>query len=111
MTPELKSNWVAALRSGKYTQGQTYLRSKNDKYCCLGVLADLCGVKWDTISPNTYGFYEVIPENVRYTAVTVFSFQYAKNVGLPQDVLSKLINLNDRGVPFDRIANYIEEAV
>lgn len=111
MTPELKSNWVAALRSGKYTQGQTYLRSKTDKYCCLGVLADLCGEKWDTISPNTYGFYEVLPEYSRYTAITVFSFQYAKRVGLPQGVLSTLISMNDQGVPFDRIATYIERTL
>jgi hypothetical protein len=37
---DIKARWVAALRSGKYLQGQNFLRA-NDKYCCLGVLCDL----------------------------------------------------------------------
>lgn len=32
--------WTAALRSGKYKQGKGWLY-KDDKYCCLGVYADL----------------------------------------------------------------------
>lgn len=35
--PEFKAEWVAALRSGKYTQGQQGLVDANDNYCCLGV--------------------------------------------------------------------------
>lgn len=33
--------WVDALRSGKYKQGSGYLR-QGDKYCCLGVVCELC---------------------------------------------------------------------
>ena len=42
--PELNPvavKWVAALRSGKYKQGRNYLRSKDNKFCCLGVLCEL----------------------------------------------------------------------
>ena len=41
MDPELKTRWLEALRSGKYPQGRMCLRSKDNHYCCLGVLADL----------------------------------------------------------------------
>lgn len=33
--------WVAALRSDKYEQGSGCLRSRREKYCCLGVACDV----------------------------------------------------------------------
>lgn len=44
MKPELKENWIKALRSGKYTQTSNHLRV-NDGYCCLGVLCDVLDPK------------------------------------------------------------------
>lgn len=44
MNPEIKAQWIAALRSGEYQQGRGYLNShteEGDKFCCLGVLCDL----------------------------------------------------------------------
>lgn len=44
MNPEIKAQWVAALRSGEYQQGKNYLTRvtpEGDKHCCLGVLCDL----------------------------------------------------------------------
>jgi hypothetical protein len=41
LDPEVKAAWVAALRSGDYTQGREYLRSSDDTFCCLGVLCEL----------------------------------------------------------------------
>ena len=32
--------WIAALRSGEYKQGRSYLRD-GAEYCCLGVLCDV----------------------------------------------------------------------
>lgn len=43
MDPEIKAEWVAALRSGQYKQGKDYLRTEGDAYCCLGVLCDIAG--------------------------------------------------------------------
>jgi len=37
--------WVKALRSGEYKQGQSYLRNRDNKFCCLGVLCDLTNKK------------------------------------------------------------------
>ena len=47
MESELKARWIAALRSGNYQQGAGTLRSASDRYCCLGVLADI-------IAPNEW---------------------------------------------------------
>lgn len=44
MNPAIKAQWVAALRSGDYVQGQNRLRNLNIEthpHCCLGVLTDL----------------------------------------------------------------------
>lgn len=40
MNPEIKAQWVAALRSGEYTQTCGHLHD-NEGFCCLGVLTDL----------------------------------------------------------------------
>lgn len=44
MNPEIKAKWLAALRSGAYTQGIGQLvryTNRESKYCCLGVLCDV----------------------------------------------------------------------
>ncbi len=46
INPELKAQWVEALRSGKYTQGQLMLRTPDNDFCCLGVLCDITNVPW-----------------------------------------------------------------
>lgn len=43
MDPELKAKWLEALRSGKYEQGIRVLKTKEGKFCCLGVLCDISG--------------------------------------------------------------------
>lgn len=40
LNPEVKAQWVAALRSGEYTQAAGALRNSKG-FCCLGVLCDL----------------------------------------------------------------------
>jgi len=50
MNPAIKTQWVAALRSGEYQQGRNFLRT-DEGFCCLGVLCDLAakagiGVYW-----------------------------------------------------------------
>ena len=41
MNKELKAKWIEALRSNKYTQCQGRLRTKDNRFCALGVLADV----------------------------------------------------------------------
>lgn len=41
MNEEIKQQWIDALTSGEYAQGRKVLRTKDNTYCCLGVLCDL----------------------------------------------------------------------
>ena len=41
MKTEIKTRWIAALRSGEYKQGYGHLRTMDNCYCALGVLCDL----------------------------------------------------------------------
>ena len=50
MKAEIKKLWTDALRSGEYKQGYGMLRSKEDEFCCLGVLCELA-VKAGVIPP------------------------------------------------------------
>lgn len=56
MEASLKAKWIEALRSGKYKQGRLALRTRDDHFCCLGVLCDVSGVsEWETNS-SVYSF-------------------------------------------------------
>lgn len=70
MKPDIKAQWVAALRSGEYEQGKGVLREiDNDGtlggYCCLGVLCDLA-VKAGVIPEPTIKTYDHGPKEVLY---------------------------------------------
>lgn len=101
LNPEIKVKWLAALRSGKYTQGYDELKN-NNKYCCLGVLAEILGIlKTDvnsrgkiTCSTQAESSYFDIPSDI------------ARDIGLKyQDVL---IQMNDQIANFNEIADWIE---
>ena len=59
MKRDIAQRWVAALRSGEFSQTQGYLNIEGG-YCCLGVLCELAvedGVisKWGDHGTTTYG--------------------------------------------------------
>jgi hypothetical protein len=103
MAPEWKQKWIEALRSGKYEQGESRLRSVEDCYCCLGVLCDLVdpngwlpatgGTCYDHISQYASGY----PTGNVYNAAE-----------LDPQVAGVLANMNDTGKSFEEIASYIE---
>jgi hypothetical protein len=97
MTPN-KENiklWVLALRSGKYTQGIGQLKY-NNTFCCLGVVCDIYDPsKWR----EDYYFNDPF-----YLPLSVQSW-----LGIEIDDTTPLIKLNDEGVSFEIIADYIEE--
>lgn len=48
MDAKIKQIWIDALRSGKYKQTKGTLKRKvagKHRYCCLGVLEDVCELK------------------------------------------------------------------
>lgn len=69
MKKEIKEKWLKALRSGKYKQGQHYLKLGNN-FCCLGVLCDLHRKEdpekreWYSGGQYYYSEKDVLPEEV-----------------------------------------------
>lgn len=93
MKQELIQKWTDALESKKYKQGRNTLKC-NDKYCCLGVLADI-----------------VIKENNLLIDIQGECY-------LPEQVLeitdcfdqNRFANMNDiKGLSFKQIAKYIKK--
>jgi hypothetical protein len=114
MKAELKQKWVKALRSGLYEQGKGRLKSLDDRFCCLGVLADVYGCSWQP-NPNSKYVYDLAVEGVvdavqGYTSVLPQPFLDV--VGLDQDHCGTLVNMNDAvGMSFYGIAQWIDANV
>ena len=115
MNAEVAAKWVAALRSGEYSQGVHHLRRGND-YCCLGVLCDLFLTehpfhpKWKQV----YSFSKVYfldgstaaipPDVVRWAGMKSHDGSF--------DSLSRsLVIMNDTHSTFSQIADVIEQNV
>lgn len=109
--PFLTRKWIAALRSGDYIQGKSmlkYSRFSEDqiRYCCLGVLGEICDPDKFSIfqSNDAYDFEGKI---VYYWDEQSFSSLGAEI--LDDDIQNLLIFLNDsRGYSFNDIADVLE---
>jgi hypothetical protein len=116
MNPEVKAKWLKALRSGEYKQGRQRLR-KDNRFCCLGVLCDIYikdtqRGKWENdtfIDVDgarergilTNGVVEWSGLENGNPTLTVYS-EALKD-------LDSLTEMNDRGMSFNEIANFIEQ--
>ena len=125
MNPEIKAKWVAALRSGKYTQGRGALRRTNGEMCCLGVLCDILAPD-DWAPPPEKG---INPDCFRHGGVIDTPSQRLREMaGFPSVKFSQpsesvfatpkvslggdsdfLWAFNDAGATFSEIADAIEE--
>lgn len=91
LTPEVKSEWCEALRSGKYKQGRGFLHDDNDNsYCCLGVLQAL-----RKLPKDDEGDEYIDPPHAE-----IFGLKIGKQMDLAA--------MNDDGQSFAEIASYIE---
>lgn len=105
MNPELKTKWTDALRSGRYSQGQEVLRSVDDKFCCLGVAADIIDpTGWGPGGPQDGDCYVWCDSigNLPYSTLSV--------LGIDSEIMTDLIGMNDDdGATFGDIAAWIEK--
>lgn len=129
---ELVKQWVEALRSDKYEQGKKALRSKDDKFCCLGVLCDISkthlNIDWEPEEEREdFKIYVmdknggVLPDKVwEYLGKEAVDYKVqitTTNSKIPTFItesypfsLIYLITLNDRyKLSFSEIADIIEE--
>ena len=127
MKPKLKKQWVEALRSGEYNQGQGQLKrlapisfgEKQTEHCCLGVLCELAGFEQVTSSYNPDHFGFIYRGNPRDTAESSLTNDMLEHVGLTDTQENTLIMMNEGLDPltceeheiatFNEIADWIEE--
>mgnify|MGYP003405676408 CR=1 FL=1 len=108
---------VAALRSGKFNKGKNKLETLDgieSKYCCLGVaclVAETEGVPVERDYNMIVGTYlnkqEAVAEwlGIKYSG----KFAYALGVSAVNHYGDSLASLNDDGLTFAEIANFIEK--
>lgn len=80
--------WVDALRSGKYKQTQNQLKT-TDGYCCLGVYCEINHRVINADDTQNDKLYKWMRREIETNLVSI------------------VINMNDQGVSFDDIANYV----
>ena len=133
MNKKVAKQWIKALRSGKYKQGQSTLKQYNHKkearHCCLGVLCELYN---DTMKKN---HKKTLSEKVINTHKYEFEYGYTR-FGNTSDILppivrkwagmnsrigeftnknteciESLVDMNDSGKKFTTIAKTIEKNI
>lgn len=116
MNAELKKKWVRALRSGNYQQGKNNLHVTNgesgedDKFCCLGVLCEVAGVKGE---PDEYD--AIVYYDGRDDMLSDVLLEWLELDDEDQDILAAANDAGDIGGAgpseawtFEEIADYIE---
>ena len=127
MRKEVAKKWVKALRSGKYKQGQVYLKQFHDngktEHCCLGVLCELYN---DEMKKN---HKKMLSTKIRCKNSGTDCVTFNNKEGeLPKIVMKwsgvkdsigrystddtgSLADMNDTGKTFKTISNFIEKNV
>ena len=109
------NEWVDALRSGNYKQGQTRLFTGWDKsYCCLGVLSKIQGRLTENGCDGRDAQFNLAMDNPRQPELN-------SSGTLPKEIYfkcekfesesehySSLADLNDSGMTFEQIATLLE---
>lgn len=118
MKKEIAMKWADALESGEYDQGKHALHARRNEFCCLGVLCDISKLgDWESgFNANGYvpkrhtaglGGALVLPDFVQ--AWSGLTSNKGEFTGAVNDESLTLTRLNDRGVPFTKIAKYIRK--
>jgi hypothetical protein len=123
MMMSLKQKWIDALRSGKYEQAKGRLKKEYDdrgrllnepQYCCLGVLIEISDEDMSPANGVDLVNGEDWERHFKSIANSVSLDYIVSEFGTEMDTRNaqdQLANLNDRGVGFSKIADFIEEFV
>lgn len=119
MNPDVKAKWLEALRSGEYKQAEGVLRTRDDGYCCLGVLCQIASDEgvvpqpeqlphagnyhW-TGSNGVTGYMYLIPAVMEWAGID----SHTGVIETGDNYLS-LSQMNDDGATFEAIADVIEQ--
>lgn len=106
---DVKDYWLAALKAGTHKQGKLLLRTNEDQYCFLGVLADLSvtygGVvrTQDKVSYVYDGYRECLPDKAIEWAGMKNGNGFTTHVG------QSLTKLNDESMPWNDLIMLLEK--
>jgi hypothetical protein len=115
---EIRTEWLKRLRSGEIKQARASLGKVTGERCCLGVLCDMaveekiipppkvCSHSKDELS---YKGEEGILPTVVKDWIGLFTADGMFDGDDSIDKVHCLTDLNDDGMPFDKIADVIEE--
>lgn len=106
MDKKIKAKWIKALRSGKYAQGNGWLKDLDDFYCCLGVLCQIQGAKWEP-NPRDASMIPFLGRTTAQLKGQQFLRPFAR-AGMSASAQETLAGMNDYGESFLVIADYIE---
>lgn len=110
MKPDLKREWVKALRSGEYRQTTRRLHDDNG-FCCLGVLADIAVDGYWARDEDVGDWILVDEGNGERMSEGLIDLNVASKIGVKK-YQEKLANLNDLNqLTFPQIADWIEENI
>lgn len=117
-----KKAWVKALRDGGYRQGKMRLVDEDDRFCCLGVAANLLvkdgSTKGKWIHDGDWSFGKSVANSSGDVLTHSGSCPKWLETVLEQDspdpsdygsVEERLMELNDKGKSFKHIAKWIEK--
>ncbi len=111
MNQEIKQEWIGALESEEYQQGEGQLRTVDNKFCCLGVLCDIAA-KHGLGQWNSDFFVSPISEAYAVLTTDVMTWAGLNDTNPNVEYDGKetsLAALNDEGKTFAEIAKIIRE--
>lgn len=107
MNKTVKRKWLKALRDGSFDQSEgclidVYGSQGEAAYCCLGVL--MC-----VLHPDLEGDYNAIKKRGEDHSNSMPSNRILKEAGVHRMAAGDLATLNDDGLSFKKIAQWIEK--
>lgn len=112
---ENRAKWVAALRSGNYSQTKEVLCDGGGGYCCLGVLCDIYEKETgDTLPKKESGMYKVSEDTLldfpyvrEWVGLQGTQGEFATRTDIPASLLTALNDEWDNW-DFNKLADLIE---
>lgn len=122
MKKRIKNMWVKALREKKIgeqrvRQGQSWLRKSETKFCCLGVLCEIYRQdtgkgEWKIEYNDIFQFKQKRTYDVSFLPKSVVRWAGLSDtdpLSTSHSGTQTLSRMNDDGVEFDKIADFIED--
>lgn len=118
MNQEVKAQWIADLRSGKYPQGRGALRNSDGTFCCLGVLCEIAVDNGVLVRTELFKYRDADQRTIAGTLddsslmLEWAGLELGNGAGeftTPQGKVERLTELNDRyDFTFSQIADVID---